>query len=95
LVSFGGYLEKDFSKDSKITVMLMCATATAGYELFVYLYKGAVLSANIELLLFTKILVIEIIYNTLLTIILYPLMQKLGYKMESVFNKTQILTRYF
>lgn len=95
MVFFGGYLEKDFSKDSKITVMLMCMTATAGYELFVYLYKGAVLSANIELLLFIKILVIEIIYNTLLTIILYPLMQKLGYKMESVFNRTQVLTRYF
>lgn len=75
--------------------MLMCMTATAVYELFVYLYKGAVLSANIELLLFIKILVIEIIYNTLFTIILYPLMQKLGYKMESVFNRTQVLTRYF
>lgn len=88
-------MEKDFSKDSKITVMIMCATATAAYELFVYLYKGAVLSANIEMLIFIRILIIEILYNTLLAIILYPLMQKLGYKIESVFNKTQILTRYF
>lgn len=88
-------MEKDFSKDSKITVMIMCAAATAIYELFVYLYKGAVLSANIEMFIFIRILIVEILYNTLLAIILYPLMQKLGYKIESVFNKTPILTRYF
>lgn len=88
-------MEKNLSKDSKITVMIMCAVSTASYELFVYLYRGAILSANIEIFLFIKILLVEMIYNTLITIILYPLMQKLGYKMESVFKKSQILTRYF
>ncbi|MDE5830952.1 MAG: hypothetical protein K2H53_04865 [Clostridia bacterium] len=92
---YGGYLDKNLSKDSKITVMIMCATATASYETFVYLYRVAVLSANVEIFLFIKILLVEIIYNTLLTIILYPLMQRLGYKMEGIFKKTQILTRYF
>ena len=40
-------------------------------------------------------LLIEVIYNTLLTIILYPMMQKLGYKIEDIFKGQQILTRYF
>ena len=44
---------------------------------------------------FAKILALEIIYNGLITIILYPLMQKLGYKMEDIFKNPQILTRYF
>lgn len=72
----GGYLEKNLSKDSKITVMLMVIVATAGYEIFMYLYRGTILSANIEMGEFIKILFIELFFNTLLTIILYPLMQK-------------------
>ncbi len=91
----GGYLEKNLSKDSKITVMIMVASATASYEIFIYLYRAAILKSNVEIFLFIRILLIEIIYNTLLTIIIYPLMQKLGYKMEEVFKKPQILTRYF
>ena len=91
----GGYLEKNFSKDSKITVMLMCILSTLCYEVFIYLYRGILLSTNIEIFLFIKILLIELLYNTLLTIIIYPLMQKLGYKIEDTFKKTQILTRYF
>ena len=69
-------MEKNLSKDSKITVMLMVIVATAGYEIFMYLYRGTILSANIEMGEFIKILFIELFFNTLLTIILYPLMQK-------------------
>ena len=92
---YGGYLEKNFSKDSKITVMIMWILATASYEIFSYFYRSIAISANIELWIFLKMLFIEILYNTLLIIILYPLMQKLGYKIEGIFKKPQILTRYF
>ena len=91
----GGYLEKNLSKDSKITVMILVAGFTVAYETFIYFYRGAILSSNIEILLFIKILAIEVLYNTLLTIILYPSMQHFGYKIEDVFKKTKILTRYF
>lgn len=91
----GGIFEKNFSKDSKITVMLMCAIATVSYETFIYLYRSIALSANIEIWTFIKILSIEILFNTLITVIIYPLMQKLGYKIEAIFKKPQILTRYF
>ena len=40
-------------------------------------------------------LLIEVIYNTILTIILYPLIQKIGYAIEDVFKGQTILTRYF
>ena len=91
----GGYLDKDFSKDSKITVILMVIAATAIYEIFIYTYRAIMLSLHVEIWPFTKILMIEIIYNGILAIILYPLMQKLGYKIEDTFKKPQILTRYF
>lgn len=73
----GGYLEKNLSKDSKITVMLMCIASTAAYEIFGYLYRAAVLSSNIEIGVFMQKLLIEIVYNTLLTIIIYPAIKKL------------------
>lgn len=90
-----GYLEKNLSKDSKITIMLMVMVATASYETFIYLYNGTILSSNIEILEFIRVLLIEVVYNTLLTIILYPIMQKCGYKIEEIFKNPQILTRYF
>ena len=91
----GGYLDKNLSKDSKITVILLVMGATACFEIFIYVYKAMSISINIEMWEFIKILTIEIIYNALITIILYPLMQKLGYKMEEIFKNPQILTRYF
>lgn len=91
----GGYLDKSFSKDSKITVILLVIASTALYEVFSYIYRAMILSINIEVVLFIRILIIEIVYNILLTIILYPLIQKAGYKIEEIFKKTQILTRYF
>lgn len=96
LIGFlGGYLEKNLSKDSKITIILLVISATAGYEIFSYLYRGIVLSSNIEMFIFIKKLLVEVLFNTLITIIIYPLIQKFGYKMEDIFRSQQILTRYF
>lgn len=69
--------------------------ATAGFEIFVYTYKSMRVLVNVEIWEFIKMLIIEIIYNGLITIILYPLMQRLGYRMEEIFKNPQILTRYF
>ena len=91
----GGYLEKNLSKDSKITVMLMGATGVCFYEIFIYVYRGIVLSTNIEIFLFIKILLIEVIFNTLITIIIYPLIQLVGYDIEEEFKGNKLLTKYF
>lgn len=92
---YGGYLDKNLSKDSKITMLLLVMGFTAGYEIFIYIYKSIILSSLVEIDIFSRKLLIEILYNILITIILYPLMQKLGYKMEDIFKNPQILTRYF
>lgn len=88
-------MEKNFSKDSKITVILMVIISTSAYEIFMYIYKIASLSSSAEALSFIKILLIELLFNILLTIIIYPLMQKFGIKIESIFKKMQMISGYF
>ena len=91
----GGYFDKNFSKESRFTIMLMVMGCTCIYEIGYYILQTAQLSINVEILTFIKILIVEVIYNTILTIILYPLIQKLGYKIEDIFKGQKVLTRYF
>lgn len=91
----GGYLDKNFSKDSRITIMIMVAASTLVFEVGAYILSAFFLNANIEVLQFIKILVVEVIYNTIITIIIYPLVQLVGYKIEDIFKGQKILTRYF
>lgn len=87
--------DKNFSKDSRFTIMLMVAGLTIFYELIFYFANYFVAGTSIEIFTFIKILLIEVIYNVILTIILYPLMQKFGYYIENEFKGNKILTRYF
>lgn len=91
----GGYLSKNFSKDSRITMMIMILFATLIYEIGTYTFNYFINSVNIELLYFIKVLIIELIFNLLITIIVYPLIIKFGYKIEENFKENKILTRYF
>ena len=87
--------DKNFSKDSRMTIMLMVAGLTFLYETIVYFANGIINSINIEILSFARILIIEIIFNLFITIIIYPLIQKFGYYIENEFKGNKILTRYF
>ena len=89
------YLDKNFSKESRLTIMLMIAGSTALYEIGGYVFNIITLGLNIEILSFIKILFIEIIFNLLITIIIYPIIQKLGHMLEEIFKTKNILTRYF
>lgn len=91
----GSYFDKNFSKENKLTIMFMVAGSTLIFELGTYFLNSIILEFNREFMYFTKIVTIEIIYNIILSIILYPLIQKIGYSMERAFKKTNILTRYF
>lgn len=93
--AIGGILDKNFSKDSRITIIIMTIAATAVYEIGSYIFNYFIVSTAIEIIPFIKILLIEILYNIILTIILYPLLQKAGYYIEEAFRGNQILTRYF
>lgn len=91
----GEVFAKNFAKDSRITIMLMVVGSTFIYESIIYFANTFIAGNQIEILAFIRIVAIEIIYNTLLTIILYPLIKKLGYKLEETFEDKKILTRYF
>ena len=91
----GDYFDKNFSKDSRLTIMLMIIGSTCIYEIGVYVLQVVELSINVETLEFLTTLLIETVYNTILTIILYPLMQKCGYRIEDLFKGNKMLTRYF
>lgn len=91
----GAYFDKNFSKENKITIIIMVALSTVLFELGYYIINSVILGFDIEMLSFIKILLIEVVYNILLTIIVYPLIQKTGYAVERTFKRNNILTRYF
>lgn len=91
----GGYLDKTFSKDSKLTIILTVIGSTIVFELLTYIYNVLKFGTLFEFITFSKILFVELVFNTLLTIIIYPIIQKLGYKLENIFKENKILTRYF
>ena len=60
-----------------------------------YLMQYMVYGINLEILSFIKTLLVEVIYNMLLIIILYPVMNKTGYEIEDEIKGNRILTKYF
>ena len=91
----GAYFDRNFSKENKITIMIMIAVSTILYEIGYYAINSIILGFDVEILYFVKILAIEVLYNILLTIILYPIIQKMGYSIDRTFKRNNILTRYF
>lgn len=65
------------------------------YEIAVYIMQYIVIGINLEILQFIKTLLIEVIYNIIIIIILYPLMKFTGYEIENEIKGDRILTRYF
>ena len=86
---------KNFSKDSRITIMFMVFGTTIIFEILTYFISYVLYSTNVEILSFLKILIVEVIYNILITIIIYPALQKFGYYIENTYKGNKILTRYF
>ena len=95
VATLGGIFDKNFSKDSKFTIMIMVIASTFIFELGCYILNIATLGINIEVLHFIRIIAIEILFNAIMTIILYPIMKKIGYKIEDIYKQQNILTRYF
>lgn len=91
----GEYLDKNFSKESKITILIMVAGSTFFYETILYIYTIARNSIPLDFLGFLKLLVIEIIFNVLLSIIIYPIIRSTGDFFEQTFRQKKFLTRYF
>lgn len=95
IVILADIYDKNFSKDNRMTIMIMVASTTIIFESGIYILNVLKLSIPLELISFIKILIIEVIYNTILTIIIYPIIQNLGALLEENFKEQKILTRYF
>lgn len=89
------YLNKNVSSENKITLILIVMANTFFYELIYYLISAWRLAISIELFPFLEILFIEIFYNSLLIIILYPAIQKFGNFLTETFSKKKSSTMYF
>lgn len=87
--------DKNFSKDSRMTIMVMVVVVTCIFEILSYLLMYIFFSIHLEIVNFIKILAVEVVYNLILTIIIYPLIQKCGYFIENEYKDNRILTRYF
>ena len=90
-----GILDKTFSKDSRLIVLIMSIICTIVYEIAIYIMQYIVVGINLEIFQFIKTLLIEVIYNIIIIIILYPLMKFTGYEIENEIKGDRILTRYF
>jgi len=87
--------DSNFSKDSRITIMIMVFLCTILFECIEYFLNFLILEINLEIISFIKILIVEAIYNIIITIIIYPLVRKTGYNIEDKFKESRMLTRYF
>lgn len=89
------YFDKNFSKDSKLTVMLIIVANTLVLEIGLYMFNILMLNTRIEVFYFIRVVLIECFYNGILSIILYPIIKKFGYKIEEQYKSQKLLTRYF
>ena len=82
---------RNFSKENRITIILMVAGATVIYEMGIFLLRCAIVGISPEIVPAIKIIAIEIVYNVLLSIIFYPLIQKAGFAIDRVFKRNNML----
>lgn len=75
--------------------MLMVLGTTLIFEVLKYILSIFFILSGIEIVNFIKIVAIEVLFNIIITIIIYPLIQKFGYFVENEYKGNKILTRYF
>lgn len=99
LFTFIGYigerLQKRFPKNSKITLIIMSGIVTATYEILRVCYRYMFFSSQLEFFPFVKALLIELVFNSLLVIIFYPVISKCGMIVDDTFNRNDTVTKYF
>lgn len=90
-----GYFDKNFSKENRVSILILVVGMTIFYELITYLLNAMILELPLEMFSFIRILAIEVLYNAILTFIFYNLILRLGGVLERQFRQRNILTRYF
>lgn len=75
--------------------MVMSAVATLVCEIISYILQIILFKLSFEIGSFIKIILIEVLFNSMIIIIIYPIIQKAGILLEKVFTESKILTRYY
>ena len=75
--------------------MLIVMGMTFICELVSYILRIVLLQMPVSAVKFLEIAVIEVIFNTMIVIIIYPILQKGGNLTQRIFTENKILTRYF
>lgn len=81
--------------NSRIATMLKVFLITLIFEFIRYLLRVIILSFNIEIIEFIKIVSVEAIFNMLILMVIYGGFKFLGERTDEIFNKKNVLTRYF
>lgn len=84
-------LDKSFSKDNRITVMFLTCILTAFAETIVYALQILFCNASLQVLEIIKVVAIEVIYNSILIAVIYPLFLAFGSKIEDDFLNNSFL----
>lgn len=96
LIGYSGeILQKRFPKHSKITLIIMSSITTGMYELIRACYRYMFFSSHIGFVQFVTTLAIELLFNALLIIILYPVISRTGIAVDDTFNGNDTITKYF
>jgi len=75
--------------------MLMAGATVFICELILYVYQIILFDLLIEIFTFIKIMLIEILFNSMIIIIIYPIIQRAGTLLERIFTEDKVLTRYY
>jgi rod shape-determining protein MreD len=89
-----GNYRNSFSKENKLNMMIIITSGTIIYEIIIYTSKIIFSGVSIEILEFLKILSVEVLFNTILTIILYPIILTLGTKVDKIVHSKKAMRYY-
>ncbi len=81
-----------WSKDEKISIIIMVLLSTLIFEFGSYFIKSVILEFEMEIKTFFKIIFFEELYNVLLTIIFFGMIKKFGYIMERRLKRNNMFT---
>lgn len=84
-------LDKNFAKDNRITVMFLTSILTLLAEVIVFVLQILFCGVELQFLEFIKIIVIEVIFNSILMAIIYPIFLNFGIKLEEDFTRNSFL----
>lgn len=84
-------LDEGFSKDNRITVMFLTLILTLLTEIIICVLQILFCKVSINILEFTKVIAIEMLYNAILIAIIYPIFLSFGSKIEDDFTNNSFL----